>query len=138
MLQRVVVVAGFGLLVVSKTNIANLQPRGELRHFRAVAVVAEVDVHLALIRIIQKRYGVDRLVEQFDRLVVSSDQHVHIRVPVQRYLRAFDIHPVEVALAPVEFVCAKRRGNFAAQQQNTEHQRNGAVVKRQRKESPPQ
>ncbi|MPN04730.1 hypothetical protein SDC9_151975 [bioreactor metagenome] len=125
--QRVVEVSALGFLIVLKRKITHTKLLRELCHRRTVSVVSNIDMHLALVRIIHIRQGVHGFIKQLDRLVVGRDNHVHIRIPALWNLRQRQIDFVGAVFSIVEFKCAECGGDFAHQQQNTEDDRDNSA-----------
>ena len=73
--------------VIRKPKIAHSQPLCQLFRLPPAAVVAEIDMHLSLIRIFQECTCIHRLVQKLRRFVVSGDEHVHIRELFSRHIR---------------------------------------------------
>lgn len=122
--QRVVQVSGFGKLVLRQPQIADANLLRQLRHGGAVAVVAEVNVHLAAVGIAHMLAAIGRLVQQGDLLVVGRDEHIHIRVQFGGNLRLFrHKHVVHVGIMQKSLegrdALRRRQKNAAHEGQNS-------------------
>ena len=76
-------------------------------------------MHLAFVRVAHMHAPVDGVIQQGNRLVVGSDEHIHLRVPAFRQLRLFrQAHVVHI---PVVHQGFQRGNDLRRQQADTAH-----------------
>ena len=78
------------MFIFPTSQVSYLEGSSQFLYFRAVSVIAEIDMDLFFVRILQEGTGVDCLIEKISRLIVGGDQHIYGRVELLRDIYGYD------------------------------------------------
>ena len=107
--DRVVEISGLGVTVLPKAEIADVHLLSKRGNLWAVRVVTEIDMDSVFVRIHHIFAGVDGFIKELCRLIMSGDEHVHLRVIRSRDHR--ELWQSGPGIVPVQlegFHCARK------------------------------